>query len=200
MCAQSCDLDCFAAAGLDRSCCVNALYSEGYYLGAHNGRLLLFKTGSSCIKREQNTLVFLFFFGVVTGLITWLRATTAGQRLIHAFNPPTPTRAPVINWWVHQLTLDCMRTSRLIMRFPSVARTLCATSISEERKQTVWALGWKPCRYLHWCRAKPGHCSPQVAQGCPLCGSSAGFSWRQQTATGGERVAACIWLRHEDDK
>lgn len=44
--------------------------------------------------------------------------------------------------------------------------------------------GWR--RYLHWCRAKPGHCSPQAAQGCPLCGSSAGFFWRQ---TGGREVS-----------
>lgn len=45
--------------------------------------------------------------------------------------------------------------------------------------------GGKRCSYLHLCRAKPGQCSPQVTQGCPLCGSSAGFSlW--QTGTGGD--------------
>lgn len=177
---------------------MNALYSEGYYLGAHNGSsqnmgdCFYSKRAPPALKGSKTHS----FFCVVMGLITWLRATTAGQRLIHTFNPPSPP-APVINWWVHQLTLDCMRMSRLIMRFPSVAPTLCATS---ERKQTVWAPGLKPCRYLHWCRAKPGHCSPQVAQGCPLCGSSAGFSWRQQTATGGEGSQRAFWLRHEDNK
>lgn len=51
--------------------------------------------------------------------------------------------------------------------------------LHRQRGATVWVLDHvvkaMPCDYLHECRAKPGHFSPQVMQGCPLCGSSAGL-------------------------
>lgn len=68
---------------------------------------------------------------------------------------------------------------RLTERFPSEGKRRV-----EGRGSRVESRGSR--RYLHWCRAKPGHCSPQAAQGCPLCGSSAGFGWRQ---TGGAEVS-----------
>lgn len=115
--AGSCRLDRFAAAGSDPSRCVNALYGESYYLGAHNGSS---QNMGDCFYSRRTPPGFFFCFCVVMGLNTCLHATTAGQRLIHAFNPPL---APVINWWVHQLTLDCTRMSRLTMSFLSAART-----------------------------------------------------------------------------
>lgn len=48
---------------------------------------------------------------------------------------------------------------------------VCKNVIIIPRRETL--------AYLHLCRVKPGHWSPQVMQGCPLCASAAGFCWGQ---------------------
>lgn len=123
------------------------------------------------LNLKEETLVLCFC--VVMGLITWLNATIAGQQINHGFkshcNSLVDASADIrMHEWfdIKSLSLQSLTCKHLHIR----KETDCVDI------DVVLVHGGKRCSYLHLCRAKPGQCSPQVTQGCPLCGSSAGFS------------------------